>query len=137
MSWLKNILIKIAMKSGVKPVARYLLELLEERAFKSETKLDDAGVRVLKEVVEIDEYTIQSVLEAAIRQLRLEAEQTTNVYDDFATAFLQDVIMQKAYNKEQLQEVLFKHLRAYTKTTETPVDDLVVDSLEIIVKELK
>lgn len=137
MTWLKNILIKLAMRNGIKPVARYLIELLEERAFKSETKLDDAGVRVLSKVVEANEYTTQSMLLAATEQLVQEAKLTTNVYDDFATELLHDIVQSQAYNKEQLQDVLIKHLRAYAASTDTPVDDLVIDSLEIILKELK
>lgn len=137
MNWLKSILIKLAMKSGVKPVARYLVEILEERAFKTETKLDDAGVRILSKVVESNEYTTQSMLLAATEQLVKEAELTTNVYDDFATKLIHDIVLLQAYNKVQLQEVLIKHLRAYAASTDTPVDDLVIDSLEIILKELK
>lgn len=132
MEWIKNLLRNFVVRAGIKPLGTYFIDLLEEKAEATETEIDDAGVRVLKEIIDAEDYSIQSILLAAGKQLIIEADSSETVLDDLAGDLICAIGEDGDFTTNGVLRNLIDVLSAYSDSTDNMLDDFAVDALETI-----
>jgi len=132
----QRLLLNILLKIGFKPTFNYLIEILEDQALKTKNQYDDAGVRALKAIGQVETLTLQNILVAVIRQLEEEAIKTTNQYDDELIRVLRRIIEAQAYTIEQSLDIAISHLEIYVKKSSNKFDDMLPGIIQEIRKEL-
>ena len=132
----QRLLLNILLKIGFKPTFNYLINILEEQASKTKNEYDDAGVRALKAIGEVDKLTLQNILIAVVGQLQIEAGKTTNEYDDALVRALKEIIEKEAYTYQKALDISIEHLELYVKKSDNKFDDMLPGIIQEIRKEL-
>tara|TARA_S200002703_G_scaffold156558_2_gene162454 strand:- start:1648 stop:2070 length:423 start_codon:yes stop_codon:yes gene_type:complete len=136
MNWIKEILRKLLLSVGLKPVLLMCIEFLEDKATETSNPYDNDGVAVLKSIIEKDDYRIEVLLEEVVIKFREITKRTENEYDDLLGDILYDIVTTKSFKREEAYNIIKKRCESYAATTQTPVDDLAVDVLDILIKQL-